>query len=168
MIYGYARVSTKTQAKNGNYLEAQENALGAAGATEIYVDAFTGTKSRRPELDKLLAVMQPGDTLKVIKLDRIARSATQGIELTRSLLDKGVVVHVLNMGMMDNSPTGKLVRNVMSAFAEFERDMIVERIGEGKYFYLFLLIPQKSTREPSGLVLLLNLTKGFGVAWWIL
>lgn len=132
MIYGYARVSTKTQAKDGNSLEAQENALRAAGAAEVYADAFTGTKSRRPELDKLLAVMQPGDTLKVTKLDRIARSATQGIELIQSLLDKGMTVHVLNMGMMDNTPTGKLVRNVMLAFAEFERDMIVERTGEGK------------------------------------
>lgn len=132
MIYGYARVSTKTQAKDGNSLEAQENALRAAGATEIYADAFTGTKSHRPELDKLLAVMQSNDTLKVTKLDRIARSATQGIELIQSLLDKGITVHVLNMGVMDNTPTGKLVRNVMLAFAEFERDMIVERTAEGK------------------------------------
>lgn len=132
MIYGYARVSTKTQAKDGNSLEAQENALRAAGATMIYADAFTGTKSHRPELDKLLAVMQSGDTVKVTKLDRIARSATQGIELIQSLLDKGITVHVLNMGMMDNTPTGKLVRNVMLAFAEFERDMIVERTSEGK------------------------------------
>lgn len=132
MIYGYARVSTKTQAKDGNSLEAQENALRAAGAAEVYADAFTGTKSRRPELDKLLAAMRPGDTLKVTKLDRIARSATQGIELIQSLLDRGITVHVLNMGMMDNTPTGKLVRNIMLAFAEFERDMIVERTGEGK------------------------------------
>lgn len=132
MIYGYARVSTKTQAKDGNSLEAQENALRSAGATEIYADAFTGTKSHRPELDKLLAIMQSNDTLKVTKLDRIARSATQGIELIQSLLDKGITVHVLNMGVMDNTPTGKLVRNVMLAFAEFERDMIVERTTEGK------------------------------------
>ena len=132
MVYGYARVSTKTQAKDGNSLEVQENALKAAGAAEIYADAFTGTKSRRPELDKLLTVMQSGDTLKVTKLDRIARSATQGIELIQSLLDKGITVHVLNMGMVDNTPTGKLVRNIMLAFAEFERDMIVERTGEGK------------------------------------
>lgn len=132
MVYGYARVSTKGQAKDGNSLEAQENVLRAAGAVEIYADAFTGTKSHRPELDKLLAVIQSGDILKVTKLDRIARSATQGIGLVQSLLDKGVAVHVLNMGMMDNTPTGKLVRNVMLAFAEFERDMIVERTGEGK------------------------------------
>lgn len=132
MVYGYARVSTKGQAKDGNSLETQENALRSAGATVIYADAFTGTKTHRPELDKLIVVMQSGDTLAVTKLDRIARSATQGIELIQSLLDRGVVVHVLNMGLMDNTPTGKLIRNIMLAFAEFERDMIVERTQEGK------------------------------------
>lgn len=76
MIYGYAKISTKTQTKDGNSLEAQENALRASGAVEVYMDAFTRTKSRRPELDKLLAVMQLGDTSKVTKLDRIARCAT--------------------------------------------------------------------------------------------
>lgn len=132
MIYGYARVSTKGQAKDGNSLEAQEIALRSAGAIEIYADAFTGTKANRPELDKLLTVMQSGDTMVVTKLDRIARSATQGIALIQSLLDRGIVVHVLNMGLMDNIPTGKLIRNIMLTFAEFERDMIVERTQEGK------------------------------------
>ena len=132
MLYGYARVSTRGQAKDGNSLEAQENALRSAGATKIYADAFTGTKTHRPELDKLMTVMQSGDTMVVTKLDRIARSATQGIELVQRLLDRGIVVHVLNMGLMDNTPTGKLIRNIMLAFAEFERDMIVERTQEGK------------------------------------
>lgn len=100
MIYGYARVSTKGQAKDGNSLEAQENALRTAGATEIYADAFTGTKANRPELDKLMKAMQSGDTMVVTKLDRIARSATQGIEMIQGLLDKGVTVHVLNMYSM--------------------------------------------------------------------
>ena len=132
MIYGYARVSTKGQAKDGNSLEAQEDALRMAGATEIYTDAFTGIQSHRPGLDSLIAAMRPGDTLKVTKLDRIARSATHGIALIQTLLDRGITVHVLNMGLMDNTPTGKLIRSVMLAFAEFERDMIVERTSEGK------------------------------------
>lgn len=132
MIYRYARVSTRGQAKDGNSLEAQENALRMAGATVIYADAFTGTKTHRPELDKLMVLLQAGDTLIVTKLDRIARSATQGIELVQSLLDRGITVHVLNMGLLDNTPTGKLIRNIMLAFAEFERDMIVERTQEGK------------------------------------
>ena len=132
MIYGYARVSTRSQAKDGNSLEAQENALRLVGATEVYIDAFTGTKTQRPELNRLLAVMQLGDTLVITKLDRIARSATQGIELVQMLLDRGITVHVLNMGLLDNTPTGKLIRNIMLAFSEFERDMIVERTQEGK------------------------------------
>ncbi len=132
MIYGYARVSTKGQAKDGNSLEAQEKALRDAGAMEIYTDAFTGTKTHRPELDKLLSVMSDGDTMVVTKLDRIARSVSQGSDLIQMLLNKGISVRILNMGLMDNTPTGRLIRNVMLAFAEFERDMIVERTSEGK------------------------------------
>lgn len=132
MIYGYSRVSTKSQAKDGNSLEAQEAALKAAGAQKIYSDAFTGTKSHRPELDKLLEVIQPGDTLIVTKLDRIARSASQGTELIEALLKKDIIVHILNIGIMDSTPTGKLIRNILFSFAEFERDMIVERTQEGK------------------------------------
>lgn len=132
MKYGYGRVSTTGQARDGNSLDAQEAALKNAGAQKIYSDTFTGTKNHRPELDKLMDLLQPGDTLIVSKLDRIARSASGGIELINSLLERGITVHVLNMGIMDNTPSGKLIRNVMLAFAEFERDMIVERTQEGK------------------------------------
>ena len=132
MVYGYCRVSTQWQAKDGNSLEAQEKLLKENGAEEIYSDAFTGTKTHRPELDKLLDKLQPGDKLVITKLDRIARSASQGTELIQTLLDNGIIVHVLNMGLMDNTPAGKLIRNIMLAFAEFERDMIIERTQEGK------------------------------------
>ena len=119
MKIGYGRVSTKGQARDGNSLEAQQKILKEAGAEVIYLDAFTGTKKHRPELDKLLIEIKEGDTLIVTKLDRIARSATQGIELINSLLE-------------NNTPTGRLIRTIMLAFAEFERDMIVERTQEGK------------------------------------
>lgn len=132
MVYGYCRVSTQGQARDGNSLEAQEKLLKENGAEEIYSDAFTGTKAHRPELDRLLDKLQPGDKLVITKLDRIARSASQGTELIQTLLDRGIIVHVLNMGLMDNTPTGKLIRNIMLAFAEFERDMIIERTQEGK------------------------------------
>ena len=82
MIYGYARVSTKGQAKDGNSLEAQEKALRESGANEIYVDAFTGTKTDRPEFDKLMDKIQKGDTLIVTKLDRFARSMTLSSSMT--------------------------------------------------------------------------------------
>lgn len=132
MIYGYARVSTKGQAKDGNSLEAQEKALKEAGATKIYTDAFTGTKTDRPEFDKLMNKLQSGDTLIVTKLDRFARSMSQGSELVSELIDKEIKVYILNIGIMDNTPSSKLIRNVFFAFAEFERDMIVERTQEGK------------------------------------
>ena len=132
MLYGYARVSTKGQARDGNSLEDQTKKLREAGAEEIYVDSFTGKRVDRPEFDKLKEKLQEGDTLIVTKLDRIARSATQGSELVQSFISDGIKVHVLNMGFMDNSPTGKLIMNVMFAFAEFERDMIIQRTSEGK------------------------------------
>lgn len=132
MIYGYARVSTDGQAKDGNSLEVQERTLRENGAETIYRDAFTGTKRHRPEFDRLMEQLGAGDTLIVTKLDRMARSTTQGIEIVSELLDRGIRVNVLNIGMMDNSPNGKLIRTIFFAFAEFERDMIVERTREGK------------------------------------
>ena len=86
----------------------------------------------RSEFDKLKAKLSDGDTLVVTKLDRIARNAAGGITLVDDLIERGVKVHILNMGMMDNTPTGKLIRHIMFAFAEFERDMIVQRTSEGK------------------------------------
>lgn len=132
MIYGYARVSTKGQARDGNSLEDQEQKLREAGAIEIFVDSFTGTKTDRPEFRKLLDTVQSGDTIIATKLDRVSRSASQGIELVDGLLKRGVSIHILNMGLLDNTPTGKLIRNILFSFAEFERDMIVQRTQEGK------------------------------------
>ena len=132
MNYGYARVSTKGQAKDGNSLEAQEKSLRDSGAEIIYKETLTGRETDRPELDKLLKRLQTGDRLIVTKLDRIARSAVKGIELVDSLLARGITVHILNMGILDDTPTGKLIRTIFLGFAEFERDMIVERTQEGK------------------------------------
>lgn len=132
MIYGYARVSTKGQAKDGNSLEAQEKLLREHGAIKIYKDSFTGTKTDRPQFDKLINALTAGDMLMVTKLDRFARSMTQGSELVNELLKKGIKVHILNIGIMDNTPASKLIRNIFFSFAEFERDMIVERTQEGK------------------------------------
>lgn len=132
MIYGYARVSTRGQARDGNSLEAQTSILTEAGAEKIYYDSYTGTTTDRPEFDKLKDILAPGDKLLITKLDRFARTVAQGSSLIESLIEKGVTVHVLNIGIMDNTPTGKLIRNVMLSFAEFERDMIVERTQEGK------------------------------------
>ena len=132
MIYGYARVSTKGQAKDGNSMVGQIKVLKEAGAQKIFCDSFTGTKMERPEFDKLKAVLKSGDKLIVTTLDRFARSAAQGSCLIETLIQTGVTVHILNMGVMDDTPTGKLIRTIMLGFAEFERDMIVQRTQEGK------------------------------------
>jgi len=132
MIYGYARVSTKGQAKDGNSLESQIKQLKENGATEIYADSFTGTKMERPELDKLLAKLQKDDTLIITKLDRFARSVSQASDLITKLIDKGITINVLTLGILSNSSMSQLMQNILLAFAKFERDMIVERTSEGK------------------------------------
>lgn len=132
MVYGYARVSTKLQETDGNSLEAQEEQLRAAGAVEIYRDTFTGTKAERPELERLKRKLVAGDKVIVTKLDRLARSTEDGLSLIKGWTEQGISIHVLNMGLIDHTPTGKLILTVMLAFAEFERDMIVERTQEGR------------------------------------
>ena len=131
-IYGYARVSTRGQAKDGNSLEAQEKALKEAGAEKIYSDAYTGTKIHRPQFDLLLEQLKEGDTLVVTKLDRIARSTIEGATLVKELQERGVIINVLNVGVLDNSPAGKMMTTMFLAIAEFERDLIVARTQEGK------------------------------------
>ena len=131
-IYGYARVSTRGQAKDGNSLEAQEKALKEAGAEKIYSDAYTGTKIHRPQFDMLIEQLKEGDTLIVTKLDRIARSTIEGATLVKELQERGVVINVLNVGVLDNSPAGKMMTTMFLAIAEFERDLIVTRTQEGK------------------------------------
>lgn len=132
MIYGYARVSTIGQARDGNSLEVQEKELKEAGAEKIFSDVFSGSKNNRPQLNNLLKVIQPGDTLIITKLDRIARSLIQGVQLLENLSRREIIINVLNVGVIDNSPTGRLIRNIMLSFSEFEHDMIVQRTQEGK------------------------------------
>lgn len=129
---GYGRVSTAGQATNGNSLEDQRSKLEEAGCDEIVLEAYTGTKVDRPKFNELIGSLESGDTLVVCKLDRFARSASEGSALVKELLSRGVNVHILNMGLIENTPTGRLILNVLLSFAEFERDMIVERTSEGK------------------------------------
>lgn len=135
MRYGYGRVSSTTRyagGEDGNSLEAQEKKLREAGCHEIVLEAYTGTKMERPKFTKLVEKLESGDTLIVCKLDRFARTASDGVNLIKELLARGVSVHVLNMGLVENTPTGRLILNIMMAFAEYERDMIVERLADGK------------------------------------
>ena len=132
MKFGYIRVSTRKQARDGNSLEAQREALTAAGAEKIYTDAFTGTRMERPEWDKLRAQLRRGDVLIVTKLDRLARSVSQASGLITDMIDEGITIHVLNLGVLSNDSVNTLLRNVLLSFAQFERDMIVQRTQEGK------------------------------------
>lgn len=135
MRYGYGRVSSTTRyagGEDGNSLESQDKKLREAGCEEIVLEAYTGTKMERPKFTKLLNKLERGDTLIVCKLDRFARTASDGVNLIKELLGRGVSVHVLNMGLVEDTPTGRLVLTIMMAFAEYERDMIIERLNDGK------------------------------------
>lgn len=132
MIYGYARVSTAAQGRDGNSLEDQVTALQKYGCHQIIEEAFTGKTMDRPKFQKLLELLKEGDTLVVCKLDRFARTAIEGVQTVRELFERGIRVHILNMGLIENTLTGNLILTVMLAFAEYERGMIVERTQTGK------------------------------------
>ena len=132
MIYGYARVSTATQGRDGNSLEDQVVALEKYGCQEIVQEAFTGKTMDRPKFLLLLERLQVGDTLVVCKLDRFARTAIEGVQTVKKLFERGIRVHILNMGLIENTLTGNLILTVMLAFAEYERGMIVERTQTGR------------------------------------
>lgn len=131
MRYGYGRVSSAGQQLNGNSLGEQEKSLREAGAEEVVLECFTGTKIDRPKFTPLLEKLQSGDTLIVTKLDRFAR-ATDAVKVIAELIERGVTVQILNFGVANNTPTGKLMLNILSSFAQYERDMIWERTQEGK------------------------------------
>ena len=131
MIYGYARVSTVRQVR-GNSLEEQESILKEKGCQEIVVEQYTGKTTERPKLQELVKRLQPGDTLSVTKLDRLARTVQEGSQLIQSLIARDVTVIIENMGTISSKPMDKLMLNILLAFAEFERDMIIERTQAGK------------------------------------
>ena len=132
MKFAYARVSTRKQFRDGNGLEEQIAKLENVGFDELVVEEFSGATIKRPQLDALIQRLKTGDTLIVTKLDRFARSAAEGLSLINTLLARGVQVFILNMGLIDNTPIGKLITTILLAIAEFERDMIIERTQAGK------------------------------------
>ena len=132
MKFAYARVSTRKQSRDGNGLDDQIAQLKIAGYDELVVEEFTGSTTKRPKLDALIHRLRGGDTIIVTKLDRFARTTAEGSKLISELLNRGVAVHILNMGLIDNTPTGKLITHILLAFAEYERDLIIERTQAGK------------------------------------
>ena len=125
-IFGYARVSTTDQ-----NLDRQIDALKKYGVDFIYNEKITGTKRDRPELMKLLERVTNGDTVVVESLSRLGRSTKDLIELVETFNAKGVNLVSLKEAIDTTTSTGKLLFTLMSAIAQFERDVIADRTREG-------------------------------------
>lgn len=131
MIYGYCRVSTKGQLE-GNSIEEQTEKINALYPdAEIIIESYSGAKER-PLFNKVLDKLLERDILVVTKLDRFCRSTKEGLQYIERLMQKGVRIHILNMGLIEDTPMGKLIVTSLLAFAEFERAMIIERTQGGK------------------------------------
>ena len=126
MILGYARVSTDDQ-----NLDAQTDALTAAGAERIYADKISGSRKKRPELDRLLDQLRSGDVVVVTKYDRLARSLRDLLDIVEAIKDAGGGFRSLAEDIDTTTPAGRLVFHVVASIAQFERERISERTREG-------------------------------------
>jgi len=126
MTLGYARVSTDEQ-----NLDRQIDALNKYGVDIIFNEKMTGTKRERPELNKLIERMSAGDTVVIESLSRLGRSTKDLIELMEMFNSKGINLVSLKESIDTSTSTGKLLFTLMSALAQFERDLISERTVEG-------------------------------------
>jgi DNA invertase Pin-like site-specific DNA recombinase len=128
MIVGYARVSTGSQS-----LEAQQASLKAAGCERIFAEKESGAKTDRKQLARAIEALAPNDLLLVTRLDRLARSVRDLLNVLDAVGKAGAGFRSLADPMIDTtSPHGKLILAVLAALAEFERSMILARTGEGR------------------------------------
>lgn len=127
MKIGYARVSTREQNS-----ASQRQLLLEAGCDEIYIDeGASGRMATRPELDKALARLRPGDTLVITRLSRLFRGLKHLISLAGELGERGVDLKVTQQDIDTSTPTGRLTFHLLGAFDEFNRELIVEGTREG-------------------------------------
>ncbi|PYB77675.1 recombinase family protein [Rhizobium wuzhouense] len=127
-LVGYARTSTLDQIAG---LEGQVRDLTAIGCSKVFQEQVSSVDTKRPELERVLEYVREGDTLVVTKLDRLARSMTNLMEIMGKLRAKGVELRVLALNLDTSTPTGKLMLNMLGSIAEFERDLMLERQREG-------------------------------------
>jgi len=126
MIYGYARVSTLDQ-----NLDRQKDALRAYGVDRLFCEKVSGAKKSRPELDKMLAVLESGDSVVIESLSRLGRSVKNLSELMESFNEKGIRLISLKESVDTTSATGRLLFTIISSLAAFERETLIERTNEG-------------------------------------
>jgi DNA invertase Pin-like site-specific DNA recombinase len=127
-VYGYARVST-----DGQTLAAQDAALHAAGCAKVYSETASGARSDRPRLTKVLRLLREGDTLIVTRLDRLARSTRDLLNILDAIAKAGATFKSLADAWADTTtPHGRLMLTVLGGLAEFERELIRARTGEGR------------------------------------
>lgn len=127
-LVGYARTSTTDQ-KAG--LEAQLRDLAAAGCTKVFREELSSVAATRPQLEAALEWVRSGDTLIVTKLDRLARSVADLVDITKKLARKDVELRVLATNLDTSTSHGKLMLNLLGSIAEFERELMLERQREG-------------------------------------
>lgn len=138
MLIGYARTSTKDQEYS---LEAQIQRLEESGCEKHYKEQVSSVDAKREQLEAALEFMREGDVLVVTKLDRLARSVANTVEIQKALEKKNAGLKILDMDIDTTTPTGKLQFNLLAAIAQFEREVMLERqrVGiekaktEGKY-----------------------------------
>ena len=132
MIYGYTRVSTKKQL-DGYGLDVQKKEILEKYPTAIiYEEQYTGAKLDRPVFTNLLSILKENDMLVVAKLDRFARTTIEGIKVVEELFKRKISIHILNVGLLEDTPMGRFFLTTMLAVAELERNMIIERTQSGK------------------------------------
>lgn len=131
MVYGYVRVSTTGQVPGTSLQEQTSQILQKYPTAEITEEAASGAHER-PKFDALCNTLTAGDVLVVCKMDRFCRTVKEGLTYVDALREKNVSIHILNMGLIDNSPMGRLMATMLLAFAEFERAQIIERTQSGR------------------------------------
>jgi DNA invertase Pin-like site-specific DNA recombinase len=127
-ILGYARVST-----DGQSLDSQQAQLKAAGCSKIFAEKVSGAKRQRLQLDRLLSSLEAGDIVLISRLDRLARSTRDLLNILGVIADRGAAFRSLSDGWADTTTAhGRLMLTVLAGLAEFERELIRTRTGEGR------------------------------------